>query len=1113
MFILYIRPTRINTARRKVLVLRVVVKKILFPKLDGPPSDDLENYMFLGTFEDENGSLTTAKFFVRSVSHVSPGGCYEVEGDWKRTAKGEEFNSWCLIPSVPDTFALSCVYLNGLFPPEMCGTSALSRRLSALTREYGPDVLVRALATPTILTRLSDQPEIFAANILRLWEAATRESHMALMMHRAGFTTGDLDMVWRGCAFKVAERIGGDPYQLVAIPGIDVAKADMLFRTFGGNPYDPRRIAGIIRRSLMASEGLSATNDDGEKIGFTAHVEFPGSTAVDVTDILTSGKAEPLRDDLISGIDPKIGMRLDVLRDFLAKPQEALKFGLRIRKTRDGRTLVARERVYQAEVRIARNIARLLQAPPLKDKATVQATCRNLFNQPDFQRFDAVQRTAVEMACYERFCVITGGPGTGKSTILDAVIAARVAMGTEKRSFLLGAPTATAALRMTETTGLDAATIQSLLKCKGEKAGGEQWFDFNRNNPLPSGCTVYVDEGSMVDIFLSDHLLDAIPTDASLLILGEDGQLLSVGPGAFLENLLNTRTMAGDRVVPAICLQNTYRSNPKSNLAIQAKEIRYGGVPTINGDSSGGTSMQSVVPEKISSFIVYAMSNVMPALGIQNPVKDVAVLGPQNPGVGGLWEINSQMSRYFNPNGAKIPGLSAPRFAKEMPVPRVGDRVMRRKNVKGDKLCVNGSRGFIEAYIPPSPTDPDAKKGKIKIRFDNNEVRTEDVSWDWHKKFELAYALTIHKSQGQQYQYVLMVITPEHANMLDNSLVYTGWTRAKEGVAVVGSFDAFAGAVQRSRMNTRLTMLPDLLSEILVPGIADEFRSRWYKKPPMDDLPRPGGREKWFQTKYGNASGHKIRTIEGIKVEAPANGVQAGLRGGFPSPPSQPHSSGSGPTTPTASGSHQAPPVRYAVNQPTSSPPRPMFTGGIGYRPNIPVSSALPNPPATPSYDKKGVINHVQENAPPRQPNTSHQDATSPTYPKSNSAVQPSQAVPLQAVGLQSPRRFGWSPTIRQPAAAPATSNAQPTARSAAPDHVPATSRPALPHRPVRPTTPVESPSARPVPASRPSLGFIGWRPNIHPIKQTCHEPQPEMDSEMGMEDQHSSSYEDAPSP
>lgn len=1120
MVILYLGRPRIKPAWPEAFALKVVVKKILYPKLDGPPTGKPENYMFLADYVDEAGSVATAKIMVRSVPEVVVGGCYQLDGDWKRGPRGDEFNAWCMIPWVPETYALGQIFLSSLLPPEQCGTSNLTRRFGALCRQYGQDVLLRALATPTILRSLSDDPDRFQANILRFWESATRESHMAITMHRAGFTIGDLDMVFRGCGYKVSDRVGGDPYQLVSIPGVDVAKADMLFRQTGGHPYDPRRIAGIIRRSLMASEGLSASNEEGEKTGFIPHVEFPGSTAVDVTDILTSGIPQPQRDDLVSGIDPKLGIRLDALRDFLAKPEEALKYGLRVRKSKDGRTLVSREAVYQVENRLTRNIGRLLNAPPLRDEETVKRTCAALFQQPEFQRFDTVQRTAVEMACHERISIITGGPGTGKSTILEAIIAARVAMGAEKRSFLLAAPTATAALRMTETTGMDAATIQALLKYRGDSADGIPWFTFNRSNPLPSGCNVYMDEGSMADVFIADSLVDAIPSDASLLILGDDGQLQSVGAGAFLENCLNTRSATyGSRVIPAICLENTYRSNPNSNLALQAKEIRHGGVPALTSNASGGTSMHEVTSEKIAPFVVHAMTKVMPSLGNKDPLMDVAILGPQNPGLGGLWEINKAMSATFNRNGAPIPGLSLPRYARDMPLPRIGDRVMRRKNVKGDKLCVNGSRGFITRYNPAETGDTKAK-ASVTIRFDNGEERDEQINWDWVKRFEVAYAITIHKSQGQQYRYVLLIATPEHSNMLDNSLVYTGWTRGKEGVAVVGSFDAFANAVQRSRINTRLTMLTDLLADVMLPKHDNEFRNRWFRRPDSDNLPKPGGRERWFQTKYGNTRGHNLKDIPGLAAQASqpplqspparsAPGSYPGYRPGAPatggyapqppaqqSPQAQPGGYGRGAPSgnapvaqPPAQGAPARPAYGYGGYKPGAAPAvrgeQPLAsTPPAGYRQTGETSRA-PEPGARsaaaprPAFGYGGYRPGAAQTTPevrPASPQPARPAATAPGNPGPAAPTAPSFSY------------GGYRPGVggaQQTPATPATGSA-PAAPGRSPGQSPAggNMRPSFGYRPgaapTRATGPAPSPPSQP---QRPPGGgyspFGGWRPSV----------------------------------
>ena len=507
-----------------------------------------------------------------------------------------------------------------------------------------------------------------------------------------------------------------------------------------------------------------------------------GSTCADVDTLLEHSRN-------VSGI------RADVLESFLRqaiqnKNQEFVAF-----ETPRG-PVAASVTQYNAEAAIAQGLARLLAHGRRNDLQDVRAAADALFARPEFKKFDEIQRCAVMMAASEPISILTGGPGTGKSTVMEAV--AKLSDMLDGGPLFLAAPVGKAAKRLSETTKRNASTVHRLLEARMND-DGESYFLLGRGKTLPPRSFVVVDETSMQDAELMAALIEALPPDGRLLLTGDDGQLPSVGAGAVLADMLSAR-VGGRPVIPAVKLEEVYRTDKDSGIAKGAALIREGVVPELTEENCGGVSFRPKAASDIVSEIERIVCEELVKQKI-DPMRDVAVLCPQAPGPGGTWEINRRLSTRLNPNGARIPGVEVDDGDdRKMPIPRVGDRVMLTENNK-KKEIMNGEVGTITRVGKSAKGRP-----VFYVRFDTgtDEVEVPAAAW---RNYILAYAGTVHKSQGSQYRVVIMPFVKAHEKMLDRAIVYTGWTRAQERLIALGDKGAFEQGIRTSRKDARMTLL------------------------------------------------------------------------------------------------------------------------------------------------------------------------------------------------------------------------------------------------------------------------------------------------------------------
>jgi exodeoxyribonuclease V alpha subunit len=393
----------------------------------------------------------------------------------------------------------------------------------------------------------------------------------------------------------------------------------------------------------------------------------------------------------------------------------------------------------------------------------------------------ASQREALLTVLTNRVAIITGGPGVGKTTLVNSILTILQAKSVK---CLLCAPTGRAAKRLSESTGFEAKTIHRLL----EVHPGTGKFARNDSNPLDCDLLV-MDETSMVDVTLMNHALRALPAKASLILVGDVDQLPSVGPGRVLGDLIDSK------VVPVVRLTEVFRQAAGSQIITTAHRIRGGRVPEPTSDSQSDFFFISRdEPEQIAALIEEMVRTRIPKRFGLDSIRDVQVLCPMNRGSLGVRELNQQLQRILNPVSPDTAAIE--KFGWRF---QIRDKVIQTEN-NYDKEVFNGDIGTIEAI--------DRTEQEVGVRFDDRLVPYDFSELD---ELSLAYAVTIHKAQGSEFPAVVIPLATQHYTLLQRNLIYTGITRGRSLVVVVGQKKAFALAVRNNRSQKRYSGLLDCL--------------------------------------------------------------------------------------------------------------------------------------------------------------------------------------------------------------------------------------------------------------------------------------------------------------
>ncbi|WP_371863472.1 SF1B family DNA helicase RecD2 [Lacticaseibacillus zhaodongensis] len=546
-----------------------------------------------------------------------------------------------------------------------------------------------------------------------------------------------------------------NPYQLVEdIDGIGFKTADGIAQQLGLAADSPERLAGALQMVL-----IDASENDGDTY-VDAQAAFPA-----VRQLLGDHAGKIAGDDaLLAVLKTQVEQRKVVLQD----------------------GHIFAKRLYDAEWQIGSHLAALEAAaheqPVSKDK--LEKTIRLVEKHQDIE-YDDTQRAAITGALSHRIFLLTGGPGTGKTTIINAVVHAYAELNDidldpnryksgEVFPIMLAAPTGRAAKRMTETTGLPASTIHRLLGLGVDQADYE-------TRDLPDGLLV-IDEVSMVDTYLMRILLDAVHPGITLIFVGDKDQLPSVGPGQVFADMLASGAL------PAVELTHIHRQDSDSSIVPLAHAVNEGKLPddllAKHADRSFVACQPNQVPDAVGQVAAAAVRRGFDPMAVQ-------VLAPMYRGVAGVDRLNPLMQDIFNPLGEK--------HRKQVDagncVYRIGDKVLQLVN-NPDKNVYNGEIGLVTGI-----TIGERGKGdSLTLDFDGNEITYPRAEWS---KITLAYATSIHKAQGSEFDMVILPLTMQSRRMLQRNLVYTAITRAKRFLILIGEPAAFELAAQTLAANRK----------------------------------------------------------------------------------------------------------------------------------------------------------------------------------------------------------------------------------------------------------------------------------------------------------------------
>ena len=458
---------------------------------------------------------------------------------------------------------------------------------------------------------------------------------------------------------------------------------------------------------------------------------------------------------------------------------------------------------YQIEKNCAVKLLTLTRYSDRISASELESEIKSIESELDIELHD-LQREAVIKALSEGLFILTGGPGTGKTTTIKSIIS-----GLERRNlrFVLAAPTGRAAKRMSETTGYEASTIHRLLSIKhNPEERADAYFEMNEDNPLDVDAVI-IDEASMVDIFLFNSLLKAISPGCKLIIVGDSNQLPSVGPGQVLKDMLDSG------VCPNVELKYIFRQSNESHIVTYAHMINNGEQIDFTTKYEDFFLLKRDNYEEIRQALLYLICEKLPKHFNTSPMQ-IQVLTPMKKGALGVWELNRILQEYINPPSDKKVELE---YGEN--IFRVGDKVMQTKNnydmewdimstygisAQRGKGVFNGDIGIIDHINKPSRL--------IRITFDDG--REAEYSYENLEELELAYAITIHKSQGSEYPVVIMPLLGGPRSLLYRNLLYTGVTRAKDCVVILGSENTVKEMIRCENENRRYTGLAARIGEV-----------------------------------------------------------------------------------------------------------------------------------------------------------------------------------------------------------------------------------------------------------------------------------------------------------
>ncbi len=649
--------------------------------------------------------------------------------------------------------------------------------IRSFVERHGDHAALKAEDNPELLLEISHKPDVYRDAILNSWSKRVAARKPLRFLKQANVSDEVANAIIRYHKDCALDEIEKNPYGLITIRGVTFNEVDKIGRHLKIPSDDHKRVAaGLL-------DCISVAEEDGHTY-------------------VTADVLEKLKDERNITLDQIVG--------FAKSGKRADDTGVLIASS-NGKAVIQSAQMAKWENEIARRLTYLLKRAENEPRADIDVVTDRVLAQSKYAHFDDIQKNAVRTCAREPVSILTGGPGTGKSTVTEAIV--EILTQVSDGPVLLMAPTGKAAVRLAETTKRnDVQTVHSSLMSTGEEGDGD--FGRNKSNPFPKGSVTIVDEASMLDTRVFAALLNATPDDAKILLVGDRFQIPSVSPGQVFGDLINTVASNGARV-PCAELINVYRSQKDSQISTGAVEVKNGtfDIGRLDDVIRGGIAFYETRNEAIVTKVVEIIRKIK-ADRRYDPLKDVAILCPMRDHAGGTHEINRALQAELNPKGQPISfleNLEAAMKGKNGPAPRIGDRVIMTKNIK-TKEVANGDVGIIvSATIPGKDQNGQAVKGSVTVEFDTGRKVTFTMSEA--RDLQTAYAITGHKSQGSQYPCVILPLSTSHKNMYSRTLFYTMWTRSKNNLFLVGNEQAFWGHMASISSQSRNTRLPELLSK------------------------------------------------------------------------------------------------------------------------------------------------------------------------------------------------------------------------------------------------------------------------------------------------------------
>ncbi len=706
------------------------------------------------TFTNEENGFTIAKVKVHGrrdlvtvVGHIvapTPGKIVKMQGEWVNHPKfGEQFKVAEYKTVIPATVYGIRKYLG-----------------SGLIKGVGPvmaDRIVNRFGEKTLkiiendIARLNEVEGIGDKRIDMIkmaWDEQKEIRDVMLFLQSHEVSSGYATKIFKQYKNRSIEVVTENPFRLATdIFGIGFLIADRIAAKLGFPKSSPLRIeAGILYV-------LHQFADDG-------NVCYPYEPLV----------AESME---ILGVNKEIVV--DAIGSIAAENKIIIEdLNADFEEFKENNRAVYLAKFYRCETSVSSRLKRLIKAPKSIRKVAIDTAVEWIQRRLDITLADN-QVAAIQCALEHKVMVITGGPGTGKTTIINAILKIFAKL---KVKTMLAAPTGRAAKRMSEATGCKAKTIHRMLEFSFAKGG------FQRNEEKPLNCDlIIIDEASMIDTILMHYLLKAVHAQTTFILVGDVNQLPSVGAGNVLKDIIASRT------VPVVELNQIFRQARASRIIVNAHKINNGELPILKSDGPDTDFyfIEQEDPQKVLNIILELTKTRIPGRFGFDPIDDIQVLTPMHKGIVGAGNLNKELQNTLNPGPDAI--IRGERTY------RVNDKVMQIKN-NYDKEVFNGDIGKIIQIIPED-------RASI-IAFDGR-----DVVYDFSELDEvvLAYAASVHKSQGSEYPAVVIPILTQHYILLQRNLIYTAVTRGRELVVVVGTKKALAMGINNDKTHRRYTYL------------------------------------------------------------------------------------------------------------------------------------------------------------------------------------------------------------------------------------------------------------------------------------------------------------------